>query len=123
MTAFTNDRRVTSLLKDAQNSLMTSSSFKPRNKVSFQESPGTRSRSLHRKHFTSDKRKYFHLCNNSDKHKTYQICVLPGHLKKSTQNILVFKDTDVFYTAYTKSQVNQTGLTIRKSQIKGKSLY
>lgn len=53
----------------------------------------------------------------------YQICVLPGHLKKSAQNILIVKDTDVFYTAYTKSQVKQTGLTIRKSQIKGKPLY
>jgi len=69
ITAFTNDGRVISLLKDAQNSLTTSSSFKPSNKVSLQKSPGIES--PHRKHFISDKRKYFHLCNTSVRHKIY----------------------------------------------------
>lgn len=60
MTAHTNDRRVTGLLKDAQNSLTTSSSFKPCNKRGLQKSPGIRSRSPHRKHFNSDERIYFY---------------------------------------------------------------
>lgn len=125
MTAFTNDRKVTSLLKDAQNSFMTSSSFKPSHKASLQKRAGIRSRSPHRKHFTSDKRKYFHLCDSAVKQNVRDLHTARPR-KKTTQTILIVKDTDMFYTAYTKSQVKinkQAGLPITKSQIKVKSLY
>jgi len=40
--------------------------------------------------------------------------------------MLIIKDMNVFYTAYTKPQVKQTNKQVQlleKSQIKGKSLY